>query len=134
MTPIETPVGTLYEIPASGWVAVSFPKPLNLGEIHVIRDQWKTFTDANPGMPKLLILPTGAGVIGKITEAFICTEEERSFLSSLADSYEKRATELERPGTWGSGLPKPKELRSEAAMLRNILTRTWLNNEKIRSL
>jgi hypothetical protein len=62
MTPIETPVGTLYEIPASGWVAVSFPKPISMQAIQAIRDQWKALMDANPGMPKLMILPTGATI------------------------------------------------------------------------
>ena len=52
------------------------------------------------------------------------TEEERSLLSSLADHWKSRAAELERPGTWGSGLPNPKSLRLEAAMLTAILARS----------
>ena len=52
------------------------------------------------------------------------TEEERELLSSLADAWERRAAELERPGTWGSGLPSSKSLRSEAAMLRDLLARS----------
>ena len=62
MTPIETPVGTLYEIPASGWVAVSFDRDLSLAEIEALRANWKALADHHPGFPKLVLLPTGARV------------------------------------------------------------------------
>ena len=62
MTPIETPVGTLYEIPASGWVAVSFDRDLSARELGALRDNWRALMDHNPGMPKLIVLPTGARV------------------------------------------------------------------------
>ena len=49
--------------------------------------------------------------------------EERDFLLSLAEAWERRATELEQPGTWGSGLPKPKDLRADAQTIRSLLSR-----------
>jgi hypothetical protein len=51
-------------------------------------------------------------------------EEERSLLLSLADSCDIRARLLDSPGTMGSGLPKPEDVRADAAMLRAILARS----------
>ena len=52
------------------------------------------------------------------------TEEERALLLPLAEAWEKRATELEQPGTWGNGLPKPQDLRADAHTIRSLLSRT----------
>lgn len=62
MTPIETPVGTLYEIPASGWVAVSFDRNLSPPQLQALRENWQAFMDHNPGMPKLIVLPARATI------------------------------------------------------------------------
>jgi hypothetical protein len=52
------------------------------------------------------------------------TGEEREHIFLLAVEYETQAKHLEKPGTWGSGLPKPSKLRADAAMLRNLLARS----------
>ncbi len=52
------------------------------------------------------------------------SEEERKHIFLLAVEYETQAKHLEKPGTWGSGLPKPSKLRADAAMLRNLIARS----------
>jgi len=52
------------------------------------------------------------------------SEEERLLLLSLAESCDIRARLLESPGTMGIGLPKPADVRADAAILRNLLART----------
>jgi len=52
------------------------------------------------------------------------TEEERKHIFLLAAEYETQAKHLEKPGTWGSGLPTPSKLRADAAMLRNLFARS----------
>jgi hypothetical protein len=62
MTPIETPVGTLYEIPASGVVAVSFDRNLSEAELQALRDNWRALSVGFPKLPRLIVLPKGARV------------------------------------------------------------------------
>lgn len=104
-------------------------EPVAWGVVHTrsnnVLSSWKNATDAQQESDCLTLDTTVVPLFRAPPQPRgWLTREERDLLLPLADALERRATELEQPGTWGSLLPRPQDLRAESQTIYNLLARS----------